>query len=131
MKPTGTSAKRKADEVHAPVDAPVQVNRPGEEIWPIERVRAHVRNARKHPKKQIDDLRAPFREYGQVHTLLVREDGTLIAGLGRLEAMKHEGFSHVAVNRGPRLDRGTLPSLRAIGQQDRSQFRVGRRSAGQ
>jgi hypothetical protein len=97
MKPTGTSAKRKADEVHAPVDAPVQVNRPGEEIWPIERIRAHVRNARKHPKKQIDDLRASFRKYGQVHTLLVREDGTLIAGHGRLEAMKHEGFSHVAV----------------------------------
>jgi hypothetical protein len=60
-----TSAKRKSDEELVPDHAPVQVNRPGEEIWPIERIRAHVRNARKHPKKQIDDLRGSFRKCGQ------------------------------------------------------------------
>lgn len=67
------------------------------ELWPVDKIKANVRNARKHPKKQIEDLRSSFRKFGQVHPLLVREDGTLISGHGRFEAMRHEGFGQIKV----------------------------------
>ena len=67
------------------------------ETWAIERLKSHTRNARKHPKKQIEDLRGSLRRFGQVWPLLVRDDGTLIAGHGRLEAMRHEGFAEIRV----------------------------------
>jgi hypothetical protein len=67
------------------------------ETWAIEKIKANVRNARKHPKKQIEDLRSSLRDYGQVWPLLVREDGTLISGHGRHEAMRQEGFAEVRV----------------------------------
>jgi len=67
------------------------------EEWPVERIKSNVRNARKHPKKQIEDLRSSMRKFGQVWPLLVKEDGTLISGHGRLEAMKHEGFATARV----------------------------------
>lgn len=68
-----------------------------QEVWPVDRIRANVRNARKHPKKQIEQLRKSVRTYGQVWPLLVRQDGTLISGHGRLEALKHEGHAEVKV----------------------------------
>src|SRR5215203_2001064 len=68
-----------------------------EQSWSIDRLKANVRNARKHPKKQIEQLRASIRQYGQVWPLLVRSDGTLVSGHGRLEALKHEGFAEVRV----------------------------------
>lgn len=67
------------------------------EVWPVDKIKANVRNARKHPKKQIEDLRGSLRKFGQVHPLLIREDGTLIAGHGRFEAMRHEGFAEIKV----------------------------------
>lgn len=67
------------------------------EVWAVDKIKANTRNARKHPKKQIEDLRNSFRKFGQVHPLLVREDGTLISGHGRFEAMRHEGFGEVKV----------------------------------
>jgi DNA modification methylase len=67
------------------------------EIWSIDRVQFNARNARKHPPYQIDQLRSSFQKYGQVWPLLVREDGTLIAGAGRLEAAKLEGYREVRV----------------------------------
>lgn len=65
------------------------------EMWPIARLVADERNARTHPKKQIEELRQSFRDYGQVWPVLIREDGTLIAGHGRVEAMRLEGMSEV------------------------------------
>jgi hypothetical protein len=67
------------------------------ETWEIDRIRPFERNARKHPKSQIEQLRASLRKYGQVWPLLVRPDGTLIAGHGRIEAAKAEGFQTVNV----------------------------------
>lgn len=66
-------------------------------IWAIDKIKPYERNPRKHPKKQIEELRASFREYGQVWPVLVRSDGTLIAGHGRLEAAKAEGFAEIRV----------------------------------
>lgn len=65
--------------------------------WPVERVKAYDRNARKHSQVQIRQLRSSFQKYGQVWPILVRVDGTIIAGHGRLEAAKAEGFDQVRV----------------------------------
>ena len=68
-----------------------------EQMWPLARLKKYERNARKHPKEQIDQLRASFRDFGQVWPILVREDGTIIAGHGRLEAARKEKLKRVKV----------------------------------
>lgn len=67
------------------------------ETWPVDRLNPYARNARKHSAKQVEQLRASFREFGQVWPILVREDGTIIAGHGRLEAAKAEGLTEIRV----------------------------------
>ena len=67
------------------------------EVWPIDRPRDSESNARTHPKKQIEELRASLRDYGQVWPILVREDGEIIAGHGRRVAAALEGMTHIKV----------------------------------
>jgi ParB-like chromosome segregation protein Spo0J len=67
------------------------------ERWPISRLRVSSRNARTHSSDQIAQLRAAMRKYGWTMPILVREDGTVIAGHGRLMAGQHEGFTEVPV----------------------------------
>jgi ParB-like chromosome segregation protein Spo0J len=54
-------------------------------------------NARKHGVAQIAQLESSFSRFGQVWPLLVNEDGTLIAGHGRLEAAKLCGLGEIRV----------------------------------
>ena len=65
------------------------------EIWSIERLTANPRNARIHGPEQIEQIRASLREFGWTMPVLVRENGMLIAGHGRLEAAKLEGLTEV------------------------------------
>ena len=65
------------------------------EIWPIERLTANPRNARIHGPEQIEQIRASLREFGWTMPVLVRENGMLIAGHGRLEAARLEGIIEV------------------------------------
>ena len=65
------------------------------EIWPIERLTANPRNARIHNPEQIEQIRASLREFGWTMPVLVRENGMLIAGHGRLTAAKLEGITEV------------------------------------
>jgi DNA modification methylase len=65
------------------------------EIWPIEKVIANPGNARIHAPEQIEQIRASLREFGWTMPVLVRENGMLIAGHGRLEAAKLEGITEV------------------------------------
>ena len=65
------------------------------EIWPIDRLTANPRNARLHGSEQIEQIRASLREFGWTMPVLVRENGMLIAGHGRLEAAKLEGIAEV------------------------------------
>ena len=58
------------------------------EIWPVEQLTANPRNARIHGPEQIEQIRASLREFGWTMPVLVRENGMLIAGHGRLEAAK-------------------------------------------
>jgi DNA modification methylase len=65
------------------------------EVWPIERLTANPRNARIHGPEQIEQIRASLREFGWTMPVLVRENGMLIAGHGRLEAAKLDGITEV------------------------------------
>lgn len=55
------------------------------------------RNARTHPKKQIEQLCASIRSFGFTNPVLVDEAGVLIAGHGRLRAAKEMGLETVPV----------------------------------
>jgi hypothetical protein len=67
------------------------------EKWKISRLKPYEKNARAHSEKQIEQLRASMREYGWTIPILAREDGTIIAGHGRVEAAKLEGVTEVPV----------------------------------
>ena len=54
------------------------------ERWPIERLVPYAKNARTHSAEQIDQIAASIREWGWTNPVLVGEDGTIIAGHGRV-----------------------------------------------
>jgi hypothetical protein len=53
------------------------------------------RNARTHPKRQIEQIIASIREFGFTNPVLVDEADVLISGHGRLRAAKELGLSEV------------------------------------
>jgi DNA modification methylase len=52
-------------------------------------------NARTHPKRQIDQLKASIEAFGFTNPILADPDGHIIAGHGRLQAARSMGFSEV------------------------------------
>jgi ParB-like chromosome segregation protein Spo0J len=62
-----------------------------------EKLKPYARNARLDGAEQIAQLRGSFRQFGQVWPMLVRAAGTIIAGHGRLDAAKAEGFKTIRV----------------------------------
>src|SRR4051812_25141996 len=54
------------------------------ERWPIERLIPFARNARTHSEAQVSQIAASIREWGWTSPVLVGEDGTIIAGHGRV-----------------------------------------------
>jgi len=67
------------------------------ETWPIDRLKPYDKNARKHSVAQINQIQASLREFGWTIPILAREDGTVIAGHGRLRAGIAEGIKEVPV----------------------------------
>lgn len=55
---------------------------------PIGDLRPDPRNARTHPKKQIDQIAASIRSFGFTNPVLIDPDGGVIAGHGRLLAAR-------------------------------------------
>lgn len=53
------------------------------------------RNARTHPKRQIEQLKASIKEFGFTNPILADSDGHIIAGHGRLQAAKALGIAEV------------------------------------
>ena len=64
---------------------------------PIADLKPDPRNARTHPKRQVEQLCASIRSFGFTNPVLVDEAGVLIAGHGRLRAAKELGLSTVPV----------------------------------
>jgi ParB-like chromosome segregation protein Spo0J len=53
------------------------------------------RNARTHPKRQIDQIKASIEAFGFTNPILVDPDGHIIAGHGRLQAARAIGLTEV------------------------------------
>src|SRR6185295_9945257 len=57
----------------------------------------HARNARTHTAEQVDQIAASIREWGWTNPVLVDEDGTIIAGHGRVLGAKKLGLTEAPV----------------------------------
>ncbi|WP_306768064.1 ParB/Srx family N-terminal domain-containing protein [Bradyrhizobium sp. MOS002] len=57
--------------------------------------RARSHNARTHPKRQIEQLKASIKEFGFTNPVLANPDGNIIAGHGRLQAATSMGLPQV------------------------------------
>ena len=53
------------------------------------------RNARTHPKRQIDQIKASIKAFGFTNPILTDPEGRIIAGHGRLEAARAMGIAEV------------------------------------
>jgi DNA modification methylase len=67
------------------------------ERWPIGKLIPYARNARTHSSEQVDQIAASIREWGWTNPVLVGEDGTIIAGHGRVLGAKKLGIAEVPV----------------------------------
>ena len=67
------------------------------EMWQVADLVPYARNARQHPPEQIDQIAASMERFGFTIPMLVAEDGTIIAGHGRLMAAAQLGLAEVPV----------------------------------
>jgi ParB-like chromosome segregation protein Spo0J len=64
------------------------------ERWPLAALIPYARNARTHSDEQVAQIAASIREWGWTVPVLVDEQGTLIAGHGRVLAAQQLGLCH-------------------------------------
>ena len=67
------------------------------EMWQGADLVPYAKNARQHPPEQIDQIAASMERFGFTIPMLVAEDGTIIAGHGRLMAAAQLGLAEVPV----------------------------------
>lgn len=65
------------------------------ELRAVADLRAYERNSRTHSPEQVAMIVASIREWGWTNPILVDEDGTVIAGHGRLAAARSLGLDRV------------------------------------
>ncbi|MET0085272.1 MAG: DNA methyltransferase [Sedimenticola sp.] len=65
------------------------------ELTPISSLQEYTRNARTHSEEHIRKIAKSIRAFGFVNPILVGDDGTIIAGHGRIEAAKQLGLEQV------------------------------------
>jgi len=67
------------------------------EKWPVGKLKAYERNARTHSDEQVAKIARSIERFGFTSPILAGEDGTIIAGHGRLMAAKLLGIGVVPV----------------------------------
>src|SRR3954462_10975902 len=67
------------------------------EMWSIEHLIPYANNSKKHGAEQISQIAASITEFGFTIPVLAAEDGTIIAGHGRVLAAKKLGLEEVPV----------------------------------
>jgi hypothetical protein len=70
------------------------------------------RNARTHPKRQVEQIAASIREFGFANPILVDDEDRIIAGHGRLLAAKALGMTEVPTIALPHLTEAQQRALR-------------------
>ena len=66
-------------------------------LWPIDRLVPYARNARTHSEAQIDQIAASIKGWGWTTPVLVTDEGTIIAGHGRVRAARKLRLTEVPV----------------------------------
>lgn len=56
-------------------------------------IQPYTKNAKKHPKKQVEQVANSIKEFGMNQPIVVDKQGVIIVGHGRYEACKHLGWS--------------------------------------
>lgn len=56
------------------------------------KISPYAKNAKKHPKKQIEQVAASIKEFGMNQPIVVDKQGVIIVGHGRYEALKSLGM---------------------------------------
>ena len=79
---------------------------------PVGTLRPDPRNARTHPKQQINQIVASIRQFGFVNPILADPEGRIIAGHGRLVAAKAMGLAEVPTIYIPGLSEAQKRALR-------------------
>ena len=59
---------------------------------PLNTLKPYTRNARTHSKKQIKQIAASIERFGFVNPVLIGDNGSIIAGHGRVEAARFPGY---------------------------------------
>jgi hypothetical protein len=71
------------------------------EVKEISYLRPDPNNARKHDAKNIDAIAKSLARFGQRKPIVIRGDGTIVAGNGTVEAAKQLGWTEIACARVP------------------------------
>ena len=72
---------------------------PSPESLPPDALKPNPRNARTHPKRQLDAIAASIRRFGFLNPVLVDAEGVIIAGHGRALAARRLGLERIPVLR--------------------------------
>jgi len=65
----------------------------------VDELHLDPRNARLHPERNLTAIRASLERFGQQKPIVVKKDGTVVAGNGTLEVARQLGWTHVDVVR--------------------------------
>lgn len=79
---------------------------------PTSSLKPDPRNARTHPKRQVEQIVQSIREFGFTNPVLIDEGDVLIAGHGRLRAAKELGLAEVPTITLPGLSETQKKALR-------------------
>lgn len=88
---------------------------------PLRDLRPYARNARKHPKGQLAQIKASLLEFGWTNPMLIA-DGEMIAGHGRLMAALELANEGKAVPRNPTPDVGPTIDLSHLSPDQRRAY---------
>ena len=77
-------------------------------LMPVDALLPYARNTRTHDDKQVAALATSIREFGFTSPVLVRDDGTIVAGHGRVLAARKLNMDHV-----PTINLGHLTEAQA------------------
>lgn len=65
----------------------------------IETLSLDPANVRKHDERNIEAIRASLKRFGQQHPIIVTPEGVVVAGNGRLQAMRSMGWTECEIVR--------------------------------
>jgi DNA modification methylase len=65
--------------------------------WPLDRLKAYTRNSRTHTDEQVAKVAASITRFGFTNPILATDDGTIVAGHGRLLAARQLSMTAVPV----------------------------------